>query len=118
MAHFAQLDKNSIVVAVIVVNNIELLDEDGIESEQKGINFCQSLFPNTQWKQTSYTAKIRKNYAGITYIYDKIRDAFIPPQYYLSWTLNELTCNWEPPIPYPKDGKEYLWSETDQIWKT
>lgn len=117
MAHFAQLDENSIVVTVIVVHNNELLNEDGIELEQKGINFCQSLFPNTQWKQTSYNARIRKNYAGIGYIYDKIRDAFIPPQSYLSWTLNEQTCAYEAPIAKPANTtKEYVWNEEALAW--
>ena len=117
MAHFAQLDENSIVVTVIVVNNNELLNEDGIELEQKGINFCQSLFPNTQWKQTSYNARIRKNYAGIGYIYDKIRDAFIPPQSYLSWTLNEQTCTYEAPTAKPTNTtKEYVWNEEALAW--
>jgi len=78
MAHFAQLDENNIVTQVIVVNNSELLDESGNESEAKGIAFCQSLFGGN-WKQTSYNANFRKNYAGIGYTYDPVADEFNPP---------------------------------------
>ena len=78
MAHFAQLDENNIVTQVIVVNNSELLDENGNESEAEGIAFCQSLFGGN-WKQTSYNANFRKNYAGIGFTYDPVADEFNPP---------------------------------------
>jgi hypothetical protein len=58
----------------------------------------------------------RKNYAGIGYRYDKERDAFIPPTPYPSWKLNENTCLWDAPIPYPNDNKQYIWNETEQEW--
>ena len=117
MAHFAQLDENNIVLQVIVVHNDETHDENGIESELKGVQFCKSLFgENTRWVQTSYNANTRKNYAGIGYKYDIPRDAFIPPQPYPSWILNEATCNWESPVPYPNDGKLYTWDEHTQSW--
>jgi hypothetical protein len=94
MAHFAQLDNNNIVTQVIVVHNNELLD-NGVESESKGITFCQSLFGGT-WIQTSYNGNIRKNYAGIGYTYDAIKDAFIPPKAncHSEETLDETTCHW------------------------
>ena len=114
MAHFAQLNNQSLVTQVIVVANEELLD-NGTESESKGIAFCQSLFGG-EWKQTSYNGNIRKNYAGIGYIYDSGRDAFIPPQPYPSWTLVEDTCNWTAPIEIPKDGKRYQWDEAILNW--
>jgi hypothetical protein len=80
MAHFAQLDNNNVVTQVIVVSNEELLD-NGIESETKGIIFCQSLFGvNTKWVQTSYNRNFRKNYAGIGYIYDEELDEFLPSE--------------------------------------
>jgi hypothetical protein len=115
MAHFAQLTEQ-IVTQVIVVANEELL-LDGIESEAKGIEFCQSLFGG-DWKQTSYNGNIRKNYAGIGYTYDSDRDAFIPPQPFPSWTLVEETCRWEAPTPMPTlvDGKSYRWDETALTW--
>jgi hypothetical protein len=94
MAHFAQLDESNIVTQVIVVHNNELLD-NGVESEAKGAAFCQSLLGGN-WIQTSYNGNIRKNYAGIGYIYDQTRDAFIPPKPEEgNWVLNEDTCLWE-----------------------
>lgn len=114
MAHFAQLDENNIVTKVIVVANEELLD-NGVESEAKGIAFCQSLFGGN-WKQTSYNGNIRKHYAGIGYTYDKNRDAFIPPKVFSSWVFNENTYTWEAPIPMPTDGKPYRWDELTTSW--
>ena len=113
MAHFAQLDENNLVTQVIVVVNAELMD-NGAESEAKGIEFCQSLFGGN-WKQTSFTGSIRKNYAGIGYTYDAQRDAFIAPQPYPSWVLNDA-CRWESPVPMPTDGKVYGWDENSQSW--
>lgn len=115
MAHFAQLDDNNIVTQVIVVNNNELLDGNGIEQESKGITFCQSLLGGN-WKQTSYNSNFRKNYAGIGYTYDVSKDAFIPPKPYNSWLLNEETCNWYPPVSYPDDGAAYSWNEETLSW--
>ena len=115
MAHFAQLDENNIVTQVIVVHNNELLDENGVEQESKGIAFCQSLLGGN-WKQTSYNANMRKNYAGIGYTYDEGRDAFISPKPFNSWVLNEDTCLWESPVPMPTDGKMYSWDEDTVSW--
>ena len=116
MAHFAKLDENNNVLAVHVVNN-DVITIDGNESEQAGIDFLTSLHGHTLWKQTSYNGNIRKNYAGIGYTYDAGRDAFIPPHpEFTSWTLNETTCQWEPPVAYPTDGKRYGWFEPNQEW--
>ena len=113
MAHFAQISEH-IVTQVIVVANEELLD-GGVESEAKGIAFCQSLFGG-DWKQTSYNGRIRKNYAGIGYTYDSQRDAFISPQPFPSWTLVEATCQWTAPVAMPIDGKLYSWNESTTSW--
>lgn len=78
MAHFAELDETNTVKQVIVVHNNELLDENGNESEQKGINFCQSLFGG-KWIQTSYNSNFRGTYAGIGCTYDSANDVFVPP---------------------------------------
>jgi len=78
MAHFAELDENNVVIRVIVVANDELIDENGYESEAKGVAFCESLLGGN-WKQTSYNGNFRKNYAGIGHIYDATEDAFIEP---------------------------------------
>ena len=111
MAHFAKLDENNIVIEVHVVNNNVLL-EDGVEVPQKGIDFLNELFKETStWVQTSYNGNIRKNYAGVGFTYDSTRDAFIPPKPSPSWSLNETTCLWDPPIPYPDDGNLYWWHE-------
>jgi hypothetical protein len=115
MAHFAKLDENNIVTNIIVVHNNELFDENGNESEQKGIDFCVNLLGGT-WLQTSYNGSIRKNYAGVGYSYDLVRNAFIEPQPYPSWVLNENICKWEPPILYPTDGKNYHWDEETLSW--
>jgi len=113
MAHFAQVDENNVVLQVIVVNNSELLDAQGAEREELGVAFCQSLFgAETRWVQTSYNANFRKNYAGIGFSYDSGRDAFIAPKPYPSWILNEDTCQWQAPIPYPSDGGSYVWDES------
>jgi len=93
MAHFAKVNESNIVEQVIVVNNIELLDADGVEQESLGAAFCENLFGGT-WKQTSYNGNMRKNFAGIGYIYDSERDAFIPPQPDGNYALDEVTCLW------------------------
>lgn len=118
MAHFAKLGVGNIVEQVIVVHNSVITDENGIEQEQLGVDFINNLY-NTRdvWKQTSYNKSFRKNFASIGYYYDQQRDAFIEPKPFYSWTLNETTCNWEAPIPYPTDGKRYIWDETITNWK-
>ena len=117
MAHFAQLNENNEVLQVIVISNNDILDQYGNESEDIGIEFCKSLLgQDTLWKQTSYNASFRKNYAGIGYTYDGTRDAFIPPKPYDSWVLNEGTCLWEAPVPYPTDGLDYTWDESAIQW--
>jgi hypothetical protein len=116
MAHFAKLDINNFVLEVHVVVN-DVITINGIENEQKGIDFLNNLLNYNLWKQTSYNANFRKNYAGIGYYYDSIRDAFIPPKPFPSWTLNEQTCLWQSPIPYPNDGKMYTWNEEIGNWE-
>jgi len=116
MAHFAKLDKNNVVLEVNVVNNNDLL-QDGIESEARGIQFLIDWSGGyTNWKQTSYNNRIRKNYAGIGYTYDPTRDAFIPPKPFSSWVLNEDTCLWNAPVPMPTDGQRYYWDEATTSW--
>ena len=117
MAHFAKLDSNNQVLEVHVVNNNELLDASGNESEAMGIAFLTIWSGGyTNWRQTSYNGNFRKNYAGIDYTYDSNRDAFIPPKPYPSWILDEVTCLWSAPIPMPTDGQMYLWDENTLNW--
>jgi hypothetical protein len=106
MAHFAELDENNIVTRVLVTDN---------DYPNEGYDWLVDTFGGT-WIQTSYNATIRKNFAGIGYSYDETRDAFIPPKPFESWLLNEETCNWEAPKPYPTDGKLYNWDEESQEW--
>jgi hypothetical protein len=115
MAHFAELDNDYNVVRVIVVDNKDILDENGNESEAIGIDFCTQLLGGI-WKQTSYNANFRKNYAGIGYTYDQGRDAFIPPKMFSKWILNEDTCQWESPVPRP-DEPGYFWNDESGEWE-
>ena len=112
MAHFAKLN-NSKVEQVIVVHNNELL-VNGVETESKGAQFCHDLLGG-EWIQTSYNNNIRKQYAGIGYTYDHVRDEFICPQPYPSWTLDENN-DWQPPTPMPSNGRDYRWNEAELKW--
>lgn len=117
MAHFAKLDENNVVLDVNVVNNSDVGDLAFPESEAVGVEFLTTWSNGySNWKQTSYNANFRKNYAGIGYTYDAVRDAFIPPQTYSSWLLDEATCIWMPPVPHPNDGKSYIWDEAVLSW--
>lgn len=123
MAHYALLDKNNVVIQVItgVDENIIQTDIDGTQVGGS-TEAWEEFYATRPWfnaagcKRTSYHGNIRKNYAGIGFIYDETRDAFIEPKPFESWTLNETTCCWEAPVPYPMDGRLYGWSEEDQDW--
>jgi hypothetical protein len=110
MAHFAKIE-NGTVVNVIVVHNNELL-VDGIEQEQKGVDFCQSLFGG-EWIQTSYNGNIRKQYAGIGYTYDPVRDEFVVPQPFASWLLDSNN-DWQAPTEKPEGF--FYWDEDSLSW--
>ena len=126
MASFAKIGLNSKVIEVLSIHNNVLKDSNGVEQEAIGIDFLTKLTGWAIWKQTSYNTiggvhnnggtPFRKNHAGIGYIYDEDRDAFIPPKPFNSWILNESTCNWEAPIAYPTDGKLYNWDESIKNW--
>ena len=126
MASFAKIGLNNKVIEVLSVVNEVLYDSNGIEQEVNGIDFLTKLTGYPVWKQTSYNTHggvhslggtpLRKNHAGIGYTYDEDRDAFIPKKPFNSWVLNEDTCNWESPIPYPTDGGKYKWDEQNQSW--
>lgn len=119
MAHFAQLDKNNKVINVIVVNNNELLDDNGNESETKGIAFCKELFgSDTQWVQTSYNSTFRKTYAVIGGTYDATFDVFITPPPFDSWKYDYEKLEWAAPVPQPEpiEGYAWLWSDVNQDW--
>jgi hypothetical protein len=114
MAHFVKLDENNNVLEVHVVSNAAL---DELNEEQSGISFLTEWSGGySNWKQTSYNGKIRKNYAGVGYFYDENLDAFIPPKPYNSWILNEDTCLWEAPVPIPNNDNFYSWNEETLLW--
>jgi hypothetical protein len=101
MAHFAELDHENKVKRVLVVANHVIADSDGNDDEQKGIDYLQSIYGASWWKQTSYNGTFRKNYAGRGMLYDGARDAFISSQPYPSWVFDEDTCVWEAPVAIP-----------------
>jgi hypothetical protein len=127
MAHFAKIGLNNKVIEVIVVHNNELKDSNGVEQEVNGIDFLTKLTGYPLWKQTSYNTHggvhssggipLRKNHAGIGYNYDEIRDAFIAPKPFNSWILNETTCRWESPVPYPEEVGNFKWNESTLSWE-
>ncbi len=111
MAHYAFLDSNNIVTEVITgIDETQTIE--GLDTETWYGNFRGQVC-----KRTSYNSNIRKNYAGIGFTYDAERDAFISPKPFNSWTLDETTCRWQAPTPYPTDGKFYYWSEDDLTWR-
>lgn len=128
MAHFAQLNEDNYVIQVIVVANEDTSDQNGIEHESIGINFCKGLLGSeTRWVQTSYNSNFRKRYAGIGFRYHEDIDAFVPPKPYPSWVFNNESANWDPPVPLPADNNtgdgtaenpwiHYLWDENAVNW--
>ena len=126
MSSFAKIGLNSKVIEVLSVHNDELKDSNGNEVEQLGIDFLTILTGWSVWKQTSYNTRrgehrlgetpLRKNHAGIGHTYDVNRDAFIAPQPYPSWLLDESTCQWNAPTAYPDDDKRYDWDEDTTSW--
>lgn len=105
MAHFAEIDENNVVLRILVTDN---------DYPNEGYDWLIETFGGN-WVQTSYNATIRKNFAGVGFIYDADRDAFIPPQPFPSWILDEETCLWGPPTPAPDD--EHIWNEEELEWK-
>lgn len=116
MAHFAELDELNVVTQVIVVNNSDCGDLPFPESEPVGIAYIQTFLPDRFWKQTSYNGSFRKRYAGVGYAYSTEYDAFIPPKPYDDWVFSVPDLEYVPPIPYPNDGKDYVWNQDTHQW--
>ena len=119
MAHFAKLDENNVVIQVIVVDDKDITDpHTGQEDENLGVVFCNKLFGGN-WKQTSYYGNMRVRYAGIGYTYDATLDAFVPPQPFPSWTLDNDTADWVSPLgaapalteEQQRVPSDYFWNE-------
>jgi|TARA_B100000085_G_scaffold277927_1_gene298955 hypothetical protein len=115
MAHFAEISDDGTVLRVIVVNNAVITDDEGVEQEQLGKDFCQNLLGGGTWVQTSYNNNFRQRFAYIGGTYDSGNNVFLYPKPFPSWTLNS-DYEWEAPVPYPNDGNAYNWSEEDQEW--
>jgi hypothetical protein len=122
MSHFAQIDSNDTVTRVLVI------EQDVIDTELFGdpASFVQTSYntrggvhydPYTNQPSEDQSKSLRKNFAGIGFKYDRTRDAFIPPQNFASWLLNEETCLWDAPVARPTDGKYYDWDEATLSWK-
>jgi hypothetical protein len=117
MAHFAEINENNIVLQVVVLDNTDILNPEGEEEESIGINLCKEIFNRSNsWVQTSYNGVFRGSFAGEGYEYDNIRDQFIPPQPYPSWSLTEAG-RWEAPVSKPLYYTYALWDEASLSWK-
>lgn len=114
MAHFAKIGLNNKVIQTVVVNDADCKNADGIEVEEIGRQFLENLTGYPNWIQTSYNNSIRKNFAGVGFIWDEDRNAFIAKKPFASWVLNEETCIWEAPIARPNDAT--VWNEDTQSW--
>ena len=112
MAHFATLDVNNIVLRVEVIADNDT-SVDGVESESIGQVFMASLYGSGAYKQTSYNGNSRKQFAGVGFFYDSIRDEFVSPEPYPSWSLDAQN-DWQPPIPKPEGN--YYWDEPTLAW--
>lgn len=125
MAHFAKLDENNIVIFVTVGRDedegkeLELSQRTGDTYRRTSYNTRGGVHYDSQTNEPSadQSKAFRKNYAGLGYSYDEARDAFIPPQPFASWVLNEDTCLWDAPVPYPQDGNIYTWDENTLNWQ-
>lgn len=119
MAHYAELNESKEVINVIVIDNNDILDEDGKESEAIGIAIAKQVTNSSNdWVQTSYNNNFRKQFGATGFTYDSTKDIFIAPKPYASWTLDENN-DWQPPIAKPEldsDGSEWWWQEDENKW--
>ena len=123
MAHWAEIDENNIVLRVTVGSNNDpdegyqwLIDNLGGTWVKTSYNAVGGKRRDPETNEITNDPGFRKNYAGIGYTWDEAKDAFIPPKTFNSWILDEDTCNWNPPIPYPNDDKHYIWNEETVSW--
>jgi hypothetical protein len=121
MAHYTFLDLKNIVTEVITGVDEEIIQTDLDGTQVGGSSEAWETFygniRNQVCKRTSYNSNYRKNYAGIGYKYDQGRDAFIPSKPFNRWVLNEDTCRWESPVPYPDDENQYVWNDNKGVWE-
>jgi hypothetical protein len=121
MAHFAEIDQNNNILQILVVNNEDIQNKNFPESEPIGISFLDNIFPNKRWVQTSYNGNFRMRYAFIGGVFYPDSTAtpyggFGNAKPYDNWIFNDTDCLWIPPVPYPEDGKNYVWNQEDNCW--
>lgn len=120
MAHFAKVSGGTVIQVIVAEPEFfnTFVDTSPGEWIQTSYNTRGGVHynPNTNTPSEDQTKALRKNYAGIGYTYDRERDAFIPPKPFNSWNLNDTSCLWEPPTPYPDDGERYIWNEETTSW--
>ena len=120
MAHFAKVVDGTVVNVIVAEPEFfdTFVDDSPGQWIQTSYNTRGGVHyqPNSEEPSTDQSKALRKNYAGIGYTYDAERDAFIAPKPYKSWTLNETSCLWEPPVALPSEGGPYLWNEAEQRW--
>jgi hypothetical protein len=120
MAHYAKVNQGLVEKVIVAEDEFfnTFVDSTPGEWIQTSYNTRGGVHyqPNSNTPSDDQSKALRKNFASIGYSYDQTRDAFIPPQPFNSWVLNETTCLWEAPVAYPDDGQEYTWNETDQQW--
>ena len=111
MGHFAKVNQG-------IVEKVIVAEQDFIDNliDNSPGEYIQTSYNTYAGQHRDGGTPLRKNFAGVGYTYDATRDAFIPPQLYPSWTLDEDTCLWEPPIAYPDDDNMYIWNEETQAW--
>ena len=115
--HYAELNENNEVIYVVYMDNEIITDKNGNEVEELGVTHLHTHHgEDRRWIRTSYRGNFRNKYAGLGDTYREDLDAFIAPQPYPSWTLNESTGQWEPPTPRPDDKNLYSWNEDTQSW--
>jgi hypothetical protein len=114
MAHYAEINLDNATVRVIAIANQSILDENGQEQDALGVELIDSLGLGGRWIRCSYNGSFRAHYPGRGFTYDEALDAFIPPNPFPSWVLDEATCTWVAPVPKP-DG-EYVWDEQAGDW--
>jgi len=120
MAHFAKVDQGKVIQIIVAEPEFfdTFVDSSPGEWIQTSYNTRGGVHyePDSNTPSSDQSKALRKNYAGIGFSYDRDRDAFIPPQPYASWILNENTCLWDSPVPYPDDGNFYTWDESTTSW--
>lgn len=120
MAHYAKVLDGKVIQVIVAEEDFfdTFIDTSAGEWIQTSYNTRSGIHyePNTHTPSQDQSKALRKNYAGVGFSYDKIKDAFIPPKPFESWELVEETCQWKAPVAYPTDGKVYTWNETNQVW--